>query len=66
MDKYRINPKDYLEQQQEKSETKEKAVDNEKITEMKPTNEQNPEQPQNEFKQLDTSRIPIENIRNME
>lgn len=58
LEKYRINPKDYLDLQQEKSETKEKAVANEKTTEMKPINEQKPEQSQNEFKQLNTSHIP--------
>ena len=58
LEKYRVNPNDFLNKQQEKSETKEKAMSNEKPTEMKPTNEQKPEQAQNEFKQLDTNRIP--------
>lgn len=58
LEKFRINPKDFLNQQQEKSETKEKEVTNEKTDEMKPTTEQKADEQKTEFKQFDTSRIP--------
>lgn len=58
LEKFRINPKDFLNQQQQKSETKEKEVTNEKTNEMKPTTEQKADEQKSEFKQLDTSRIP--------
>lgn len=58
LEKFRINPKDFLNQQQEKSETTEKEVTNEKTNEMKPTTEQKTDEQKSEFKQFDTSRIP--------
>ncbi|MGE4346493.1 MAG: DUF3945 domain-containing protein [Flavobacteriaceae bacterium] len=58
LEKFRINPKDFLNQQQDKSETKEKEVTNEKSEEMKPTTEQKADEQKNEFKQFDTNRIP--------
>lgn len=56
LEKYRVNPNDFLNKQQEK--TKEKEVTNEKTNEMKPTTEQKADEQKNEFKQLDTNRIP--------
>lgn len=55
LEKFRVNPKDFLnnEQDKSKSETKEKEVSNERTEEMKPTTEQ-----KTEFKQFDTNRIP--------
>lgn len=58
LEKFRINPKDFLNQKQDKSETKEKEVTNEKSEEMKPTTEQKADEQKNEFKQFDTNRIP--------
>lgn len=60
LEKYRVNPNDFLNQEQDKSksETKEKEVTNEKTDEMKPTTEQKADEQKNEFKQFDTSRIP--------
>lgn len=58
LEKFRINPKDFLNQQQEKLETKEKEVSNEKTEKMKPTTEQKTDEQKPEFKQFDTSRIP--------
>lgn len=60
LEKFRVNPKDYLNQEQDKSksETKEKEVTNEKTEEMKPTTEQKTNEQKTEFKQFDTSRIP--------
>ena len=54
LEKYRINPNDYLNKQQEQSSGKDEKVVNEKKDEkMETTNEQ-----KSEFKQFDTSRIP--------
>ena len=60
LEKFRINPKDFLNKEQEnsKSETKEKEVTNEKTDEMKPTTEQKTDEQKPEFKQFDTNRIP--------
>ena len=64
LEKYRVNPQDYLNKKQDKSKTeektatKEKEVTNEKTNDMNLTAEQKPEQQQNDFKQFDTSRIP--------
>lgn len=58
LEKFRINPKDFLNQQQEKSETKGKEVTNEKTNEMKPTTEQKIDVQKTEFQSFDTSRIP--------
>lgn len=58
LEKYRVNPNDFLNKQQEKSETKEKEVTNEKSDEMKPTTEQKTDEQKTEFKQLDITRIP--------
>lgn len=60
LEKFRVNPKDFLnnEQDKSKSETKEKEVSNEKTEEMKPTTEQKTDEQKTEFKQFDTNRIP--------
>ena len=60
LEKFRVNPKDFLnnEQDKSKSETKEKEVSNEKTEEMKPTTEQKTNEQKTEFKQFDTNRIP--------
>jgi len=58
LENFRINPKDFLNKQQDKSETKEKEVTNEKSEEMKPTTEQKADEQKSEFKQFDTNRIP--------
>lgn len=58
LEKYRVNPKDFLNQEQDKSKSETKEVNNEKSEEMKPTTEQKADEQQNEFKQFDTSRIP--------
>ena len=58
LEKYRVNPNDFLNKQQEKSETKEKDVTNEKSDKMEPTTEQKADDQKTEFKQFDTNRIP--------
>ena len=57
--KHRVNPNDFLNQQEmTKSETKENVVKNEKQVEMKTTTEQKADEQKNDFKQFDTNRIP--------
>lgn len=56
LEKYRVNPNDFLNKQQDKKE--EKEIPNEKTNEMKTTTEQKTDEQKNEFKQLDTNRIP--------
>ena len=56
LEKYRVNPNDFLNKQQDKKEAKE--ITNEKTNEMKPETEVKTDDHTNEFKQLDTSRIP--------
>ena len=58
LEKYRINPNDYLNKQQDQStkETPKQALTEEKSEEMETKNQKNEQQ--SEFKQLDTNRIP--------
>jgi len=60
LEKYRINPQDYMNKEQEQStkETPKQTVPESKKEEMKTSNETKPEQQQGEFKQFDTNRIP--------
>ena len=60
LEKFHVNPQDYLSQEQDKSKAaaKEKEVTNEKTVDMKPTTEQKVDEQKTEFKQFDTSRIP--------
>ncbi|WP_085536621.1 DUF3945 domain-containing protein [Massilibacteroides vaginae] len=58
LEKFRINPKDFLNKEQDKSKSETKEVTNENSEEMKPTTEQKADEQKNEFKQFDTNRIP--------
>ena len=60
LEKFRFNPKDFLniEQEKSKSEAKEKQITNEKTNEMKPTAEKKTDVQKTEFQPFDTSRIP--------
>jgi len=59
LEKFRINPQKFLNQQKEKQEAPKKEVTNEnKEDEMKPTTEQKTDEQKTEFKQFDTNRIP--------
>lgn len=57
LEKHRVNPNDFLNKQQEKSEWKENEVTNKKTDIMEPTTKIADEQ-KSEFKQFDTNRIP--------
>lgn len=59
LEKFRVNPHDFLNQQKEQSTSKtEKEVVNGKNVDTKPTMGEKPAEQQTEFKQFDTNRIP--------
>lgn len=65
LEKFRVNPQDFLNQQKEQSTNKtEKEVVNEKNVDVKPITEEKPAEQQTEFKQFDTNRIPESEYQN--